>query len=357
MSPIDKLEDDRDAPYAVSERASATNRLNEYAGNSRTGGPNLTAADFVTTRFDDVDAFSAWETGMGWEIESTQVSAGRGGIVFDHVAWPGMLVGRFGSVGTMHNTFVVPDGIVVILVCRRMLPVFWSGQELPPDLMPIIRPGNEHFSHIPQGWDSYEFMISVDLIRSAELLPSRFLDSHVRVEDSWLVLPDAARRRFVAQLDRVFGIGTNGTRNGIPATSFGQFRYVIDALRRLVGASSASMNGSAPRATRRADLVRRGQDLMRDRRGESMTVDEICQTLGVSYRVLNYAFQDAYGTSPGQFFRLLKLNEARRLLKSTDITVTSAASQVGVYELGRFAAAYRTHFGELPSDTRRFTSR
>ena len=313
------------------------------------------AADYIPTRFDDVDQFSHWETEMGWEIESTQLSSGRGGVIFDHLAWPGMLVGRFGSVGTMHNIFVVPDGIVVILVCRRMLPVFWSGQELPPDLMPIIRPGNEHVSHIPQGWDSYEFMISEDLVRRAGLLPPRFLDHRLRVEDSWLVLPDAARRRYVAQLDRMFGIGTNGTKNGLPATSFGYFRFVIDGLRHLIDASSASLNGSAPRATRRVDLVRRGEDLMRDRLGGSIAVDDICEALGVSYRVLNYAFQDAYGTSPGKFLSLLKLNEARRLLKSSDITVTSAASQVGVYELGRFAAAYRTHFGELPSETRRST--
>lgn len=96
---------------------------------------------------------------------------------------------------------------------------------------------------------------------------------------------------------------------------------------------------------------------MRDRLGEGVTVEEIAVGLGVSYRVLNYAFHDAYGTSPGKFLRVLKLNEARRLLKSTDITVSSAASQVGVYELGRFAGAYRKHFGELPSDTKRFTSR
>lgn len=311
----------------------------------------------MTTRFADVDAFSAWEAGLGWEIESTQLSAGRGGVVFDHVAWPGMLVGRFGSVGMMHNAFVVPHGIIVILVCRRMLPVFWSGQELPPDLMPIITAGAEHVSRIPQGWDSYEFMISEDLVRAAGILPSRFLDKPLPVEDSWLVLSDTARRRYVAQLDRLFGIGSSGSTNGLPATSFGQFRYVIDGLRRLVEASSGALNSSTPRATRRADLVRQGEDLMRDRLGHSTTVDDIADGLGVSYRVLNYAFHDAYGTSPGKFLRLLKLSEARRLLKSTDITVSRAASQVGVYELGRFAAAYRAHFGELPSDTKRFGSR
>ena len=290
---------------------------------------------------------------MGWEIESTQISSGHGGVVFDHLAWPGLLIGRFGSLGTMHNTFVVPDETVVLLVCRRMLPVFWSGQELPPDVMPILRAGVEHISRIPAGWDSYELMISEDLIRRTELLPLRILDERVPVEDSWLRLPEAHRRQYVAQLDALFGIGNRVATNGVPTTSFGQFRFLVDGLRRLVSAATGPHNGFAPRVTRRADLVRKGEALMRERLSHGVTVDEISQAVGASYRALNYAFQDAYGTSPGRFLRVLKLNRARRLLRTSDITVTTAASSVGIYELGRFAAAYRKHFGELPSETRR----
>lgn len=312
----------------------------------------MTAADYVPTRFDDVDEFSAWETDMGWEIESTQISSGDGGVVFDHIAWPGLLVGRFGSFGEMHNRFVVPPGIVVVLVCRRMLPVYWSGQELVPNVMPIIRSGPEHISRIPAGWDSYEMMISEDLIRSVDLLPPPLLDDRVPVEGSWLAVPDDARKRYVAQLDALFDIGRPRPTNGLPTTSFGHFRYVVDGLRALVSAANGAHNGSIPRLTRRADLVRQGESLMRERLATVVTVDEIAEALGVSYRVLNYAFQDAYGTSPGRFLRTLKLHQARRVLKTTDATVTSAAASVGVYELGRFAAAYRAQFGELPSETK-----
>ena len=75
----------------------------------------------------DVDLFSEWEIGLGWDIESTQLSAGANEICFDHFAFPELLVGRFSAKQSMQNVFAVPDGMVIFLICRTKLPVFWCG--------------------------------------------------------------------------------------------------------------------------------------------------------------------------------------------------------------------------------------
>lgn len=83
-----------------------------------------------------------------------------------------------------------------------------------------------------------------------------------------------------------------------------------------------------------------------------LTVDEIAQTLGVSYRVLNYAFQDTLGISPYQLFLTQKLHGVRRLLQSSDISVIEACMSHGFFTPSRFARQYKRLFGELPSETK-----
>ena len=91
---------------------------------------------------------------------------------------------------------------------------------------------------------------------------------------------------------------------------------------------------------------------MRERLGDNVTIDEICGAVGASYRVLNYAFQDAYGTSPGRFLRLLKLHEARRLLKTTDLSLAAIARRVG-YSTGQYLLQiFRESIGQTPGEYR-----
>ena len=83
-------------------------------------------------------------------------------------------------------------------------------------------------------------------------------------------------------------------------------------------------------------------------------VPEICGKIGVSKRTLTTYCNEALGMSPMRYFKLRQLNLARRALAAGDpaaTTVTRIATAYGFWELGRFAVAYRTLFGERPSVT------
>lgn len=92
----------------------------------------------------------------------------------------------------------------------------------------------------------------------------------------------------------------------------------------------------------------------------SLLVSNLARQSGVPERSLRTAFQSCYGLSPITFLRICRLHQARQLLRSSgpdQTTVTQVAFGLGIWDLGRFAGAYRRLFGELPSDTLRKPAR
>ena len=84
----------------------------------------------------------------------------------------------------------------------------------------------------------------------------------------------------------------------------------------------------------------------------TITADEVAQTLGVSRRVLNYAFQDTLGISPYQYVFTERLHAVRRMLKTSDASVNEAILVYGFSTRSPFARQYDRLFGELPSQTK-----
>lgn len=101
--------------------------------------------------------------------------------------------------------------------------------------------------------------------------------------------------------------------------------------------------------------AQRAERYMRERVSENLSIDDICVKLGFSRRYLEYAFADAFGTSPSRYFRVLRLHQVRRRLRNpaSGTSVTSEAMRYGFTHLGLFSTQYRALFGESPSSTLR----
>lgn len=83
-------------------------------------------------------------------------------------------------------------------------------------------------------------------------------------------------------------------------------------------------------------------------------INDLCVAAGVSERTLRNAFHEAFGMAPMRYLRIRRLNQVRQLLLEDGAgvaSVTDAATRYAFFDLGRFAADYRTLFGEYPSDT------
>lgn len=78
----------------------------------------------------------------------------------------------------------------------------------------------------------------------------------------------------------------------------------------------------------------------------------------LSPRQVEKALAAVTGLGPMSYLRLERLHEARRALQSAppQHSIGDIAASFGFWDWSRFTAAYRQHFGERPSDTRRRTA-
>lgn len=89
---------------------------------------------------------------------------------------------------------------------------------------------------------------------------------------------------------------------------------------------------------------------------EPLTVRDLCGIAGVTERALGYSFARYFGVSPSTYLKSLRLNHVHRELRKADpaeTRITDVANSYGFWHMGKFAADYRSLFGELPSETLR----
>jgi AraC-like DNA-binding protein len=100
----------------------------------------------------------------------------------------------------------------------------------------------------------------------------------------------------------------------------------------------------------------RAETFMLDHAREQFDVEDAASAAGLSVRGLQHAFRREHGTTPLVFLRGVRLSLAREELIGGSVdSIATIARRSGFLHLGRFAAAYRLEFGELPSDTQRAT--
>ncbi|MEZ5869525.1 MAG: GlxA family transcriptional regulator [Defluviimonas denitrificans] len=100
-----------------------------------------------------------------------------------------------------------------------------------------------------------------------------------------------------------------------------------------------------------------GQAIARMEQGveDPPAIAEIAAGIGLSQRRLEMLFADRLGVSPGRFFLDLRLDEARRLLTDTRMSVQEIALRTGFSGQATFARAFRARFGMTASALRRTT--
>ena len=93
---------------------------------------------------------------------------------------------------------------------------------------------------------------------------------------------------------------------------------------------------------------------MRENLGDVITIDDMARTAMFSKFHFTRIFQRVTGISPGRFLSALRLQEAKRLLLTSSMTVADISHVVGYNSIGTFSSRFRASVGVSPTEYRQY---
>ncbi len=85
---------------------------------------------------------------------------------------------------------------------------------------------------------------------------------------------------------------------------------------------------------------------------EEISVSDLAKQSGLSLRNLNKLFLSEIGISPKKLMILKKINLAKELLLTSQMTITDISFEVGYNSLSKFISMFQKYTGKLPSEFR-----
>nr|WP_115934502.1 GlxA family transcriptional regulator [Aestuariispira insulae]RED53349.1 AraC family carnitine catabolism transcriptional activator [Aestuariispira insulae] len=118
------------------------------------------------------------------------------------------------------------------------------------------------------------------------------------------------------------------------------------------GDAPQRMNLSQRLATNNRYVVK-AVELMESHLEDPLRTSDISSMLNISLRELERAFQKSLKSTPGGYYRRLRLERARSLLQQTEMSVLEVAISCGFTSSAHFSRCYRERYGHPPSIDRR----
>ena len=295
------------------------------------------------------------ECTRGSDVDVVQLKAGRqrgfvAHIAIDNIA---MSVGRF-ALDARARGLINPNKVTLGMMLASPGRVSYWREDVRPGDVVITPPGSEIDAIYRSGaWYVTISMATSDLT-SALSGEDRLADPRcwnmrgVRHVD-WF-LGEEVRRRLASIILRL------NCNIGTPAPQAVDFlrRSIIEPF--VISSLNALPEDRAPSLSTGARLVSEVESYIDAENGRPVHISELCSALKVSRRTLHRAFVDTLNMGPVAYLRRRRLSAIQTALKRGDratIPIADIAFEYGFADPGRFAAYYRSLFGESPSQTRR----
>ena len=232
-----------------------------------------------------------------------------------------------------------PDGIVsAVVLLSAPGPVLSNGTTFTMDDVLLVGPGGAYEAVVGSGAEPAVLSITLE---SAAALPLRRLSNQQIGRVRRVADPELSRRFRAVAASLLRSWDASEQSISVP-------RSVVQALMLDLLTAPGAAEGSSHDSIQ---LYRAARDVMLDALPGPLSMPEVAARVGTSRRTLEQAFDNCAAVSPARFLKLLRLNNARRLIESGRHSVSHAATSSGLHHLGRFSSDYHELFGELPSRT------
>lgn len=97
-----------------------------------------------------------------------------------------------------------------------------------------------------------------------------------------------------------------------------------------------------------SDMPRMSLQMMEKKENFSVPISKLCERVNYSQSQIIRLFKVYLNTTPVKLFNGIKLNYAKSLLESTNMSILDISMEVGYESLGFFNVAFKKHFGISP---------
>jgi len=293
----------------------------------------------------------------GWGLDWVQLDCGPLDAAVQQIATPTALLSRFRFSRKFHQRGTSPPGVRTFgLIGERSPEIAWRGHT-GRSIHILAFPANDLFEVISlPGFHGDTVSIPEDRMRSVaeaagladplERLPNGF--AFIEIDPRC----EAALRNAISQLHAAVAAPSNNLPD---ATAVSELELGVDIALVAALQTTRPTRGAPPEPWLRTRAMRTALDYIEAHADQPPSVGEICRASGVSWRTLDYAFRDRFGVTPKSYLQALRLHHVRReiLGAGRPRPIYEVAAHWGFWHMGQFAADYRRHFGELPSETAR----
>ncbi|QCS51088.1 helix-turn-helix domain-containing protein (plasmid) [Picosynechococcus sp. PCC 11901] len=102
------------------------------------------------------------------------------------------------------------------------------------------------------------------------------------------------------------------------------------------------------RLEKQFDYIHESAAILRKELSNPPSIEALARQVGTNRLKLNQGFHQMYGTTPFRYLRDCRVRQARKLLMTTELSVSDVACQVGYGSPSRFTTAFRQQFGLNP---------
>ncbi|WP_164659573.1 helix-turn-helix transcriptional regulator [Tropicibacter sp. Alg240-R139] len=284
----------------------------------------------------------------GWDLETVQVDTGPTTSIVKTRRLPDMeLLFNQETHGGVSDWLIEKGKTTVAFYHPSMMPGAWCGHEVGPDDMLVTSSDRDHFARTPHNLSMVMLTAQTDLFDRYNALPCKTRGLVSSSTNAVVPLMRTGRqlRKLLFELmlsDRVEMLFDD--------------LALQDEILCLLGKALDEANAmQQPRARPVAGfgLVQRAVRLA-NHSSDRIGASALASTLGVSLRVLDLAFRQELGISPGRYMLQQRLQCVRSEIIQANLDRTlikQIAIRNGFSDLGRFAQYYRRMYGELPSQT------
>jgi transcriptional regulator GlxA family with amidase domain len=92
--------------------------------------------------------------------------------------------------------------------------------------------------------------------------------------------------------------------------------------------------------------------LMRGDLHRKLSLEKLARQVGLSTSRLRHLFKSETGMSPTQYYKALRMQEAKELIETTFLSMKEIRSRVGIKDKDQFARDFKKFYGLTPAQYR-----